>query len=521
MTFFIAVFILLLQFLWKYIDDLVGKGLEWYILMELLFYMSSTFVPLALPLAILLSSLMTFGNLGENYELVATKAAGISLRTTMKPLIALSIIISVTAFYFSNNVMPIANLKARSLLYDVQQKRPTVNIKPGVFYTEIDNYTIRIGEKEKDGLNIKNIMIYDHSERKGNNNLTVAKSGRMEFTADNRYLIFTLFNGYNYYENVTTRQQKATRPFQRTKFKEEIRRIDLSSFAFQKTDEDLFKNSYQMLNISQLQTSLDSLSDFRNKKTTEFSKYIMNSFQFYRVLNAKAIADTAKTDTLMVDAKHKAKVVDTVETEKDVRIMLKERAFPTNPMLSLKRQRKKAQNTTTETDELAATKFSHDSKLKNEYLTNFNKNEKINIVESAINTARNINSHIDWTTKDIQANTKYIRKHKIEWHRKFTLSFACFVLFFIGAPLGAIIRKGGLGLPVVVSVLFFVVFHIISITGEKSAKEGIIEPMQGMWLASAILLPIGIFLTMKATSDSPLFDSDSWKKFFKRIIGRK
>lgn len=515
MTFFIALFILLLQFLWKYIDDLVGKGLEWYILVKLLFYMSSTFVPLALPLAILLSSLMTFGNLGENYELVAAKAAGISLRTTMKPLILLSILIGISAFYFSNNVMPIANLKARSLLYDVQQQKPTVNIKPGVFYNEIENYTIRIGTKEKDGMNISNIMIYDHSERNGNTNLTIAQYGKMEFTANNRYLIFTLHDGFNYYENVNTRRQRLTRPFQRTKFKEEIRRIDLSSFAFQKTDEELFKEHYQMLNISQLQTALDSLADYKGDKTEKFSNYIMNSFLFYRTLN-KIITDSLKQDTLMIDTKNQSKDINTLDGRKEERQKLKDRVFPTNKLAGLKYR--ESSEYEDETDTLTHTKFNLNTKLKTDYLTNFTKTEKINIIESALNTARNNNSHIDWTIADMEANTTYISKHKIEWHRKFTLSFACFVLFFIGAPLGALIRKGGLGMPVVVSVIFFVIFHIISIIGEKAAKEGIIEPIYGMWLASAVLLPIGIFLTVKATTDSALLDTESWKKFIKRIF---
>ncbi|MCF8298904.1 MAG: LptF/LptG family permease [Saprospiraceae bacterium] len=519
MTFFIALFILLLQFLWKYIDDLVGKGLEWYILAKLLFYMSSTFVPLALPLAILLSSLMTFGNLGENYELVAAKAAGISLRKTMQPLVILSILISISAFYFANNVMPIANLKARSLLYDVQQQKPTVNIKPGVFYNEIDNYTIRIGKKEKDGMNISNIMIYDHSDRKGNINLTVAQYGKMEFTPDNRYLIFTLHNGYNYYESINNRRQRQTRPFQRTKFKEEIRRIDLSSFAFQKTDEELFKDHYQMLNISQLQNALDSLAIYKDDKYEEFSEFILNSFYFYRTINAKIIADTIKNkDSIIIEAKNKTKKIDSVNKRNEVIKKLKDRGFP-------KAQLSKLRHTEDEypvaTDTLLPTIFNFDKKLKNDYLSNFNKTEKINIIESALNSARNINSHIDWTKSDLEANTRYISKHKIEWHRKFALSFACFVLFFIGAPLGAIIRKGGLGLPVVVSVIFFVIFHIISITGEKAAKEGVIDPIYGMWLASAVLLPIGIFLTIKATTDSALLDTDSWKKFFMKLIGKK
>ena len=232
MTFFIAMFILLMQFLWKYIDDFVGKGLEWYIIAQLMFYVSATFVPMALPLAVLLSSLMTFGNLGEKYELTAIKAAGISLRSVMKPLVVISILISVFAFYFSNNVMPYANLKFRSLLYDVQSKKPAVNIQEGVFYNGIDGFIIKIGKKDSDGINIHNVMIYNHSKRMGNTNLTLARSGKMELTPDNRFLIFTLYDGSNYEEDLSSQENMLKRPLTRTTFKEEYRRFDLSAFAF-------------------------------------------------------------------------------------------------------------------------------------------------------------------------------------------------------------------------------------------------------------------------------------------------
>ncbi len=446
-----------MQFLWRYIDDLVGKGLEWYVITELLFYASSTFVPLALPLAILLSSLMTFGNLGEHYELVAMKAAGISLRKIMMPLIVLSVIISLIAFYFSNNVLPIANLKFKSLLYDIRQQKLALDIKEGIFYTDLDGFVIRVEKKDKDNNNmIRDIMIYDHRQKKGNTNLTVADSGRMELTPDGMNLIFTLYNGYNYQEKTDQRGYKKTNPYQRTKFREEFRKFNLMDFELSRTNEDLFKSNYSMLNLRQLKKAEDSLMTQLNNRKEKIPVSMKKNFYFFNRI------DSAKQATFSTD-----------------------KLYTTN------------------------------------LLESKTKHEKIKIIDEATNRCRRVRDNLSFNKKDFESRNKLIFKHQAEWHRKFTLSFACFVLFFIGAPLGAIIRKGGLGLPVVVSVLFFVLFHIISITGEKSVKSGVIDANIGMWIAPVVLLPLGIFLTYKATTDSPLLDADAWIKIFKKVFKRK
>jgi len=457
MTFFIALFILLMQFLWKYIDDFVGKGLEWYIIAQLMFYASATFVPLALPLAILLSSLMTFGNLGEKYELTAIKAAGISLRTIMKPLIIMSLFISGIAFYFSNNVMPYANLKFKTLLYDVQSKKPAVNIQEGMYYDGIEGYIIKVGKKDRDGKTLHNIMIYDHTDRIGNSKLTIAKSGKMELTSDNRFLFFTLYDGNNYDEDLSTYENIQKRPMVRSSFREEFRRFDLSAFAFSKTNEGLYKNHFQMLNLKQLTETEDTLKIALKTKKAEFFKNTMNRIQFF----------TLQYDTL---------------------------------------QQSKA-------DTLLA--------LKKDFISNIDVSRKNIILEAALQSARGAKNEIEYWVIDFKDNEEYIRRFDIEWQRKFTLSIACLILFFIGAPLGAIIRKGGFGLPVVMSVLFFVIFHIISMIGEKSAREGVFGAFEGMWLSSLVFLPIGIILTIKATTDSPIFDSDVWMRFFKKLTMRK
>lgn len=452
LTFFISLFILLMQFLWKYIDDLVGKGLEWYVITELLFYASATFVPLALPLAILLSSLMTFGNLGEHYELVAMKASGISLRKIMMPLVVLSFLISVAAFFFSNNMLPLANLKFYSLLHDIKQQKLTLNIKEGIFYNGIEGYTIRVGKKDDDGKTIYDVMIYDHSQRMGNSSLTTAKKGKMELSPDKSTLVFTLYNGNNYEEIHSRPNYRINRPFQRATFNDQYRRFSGLNFALNRTDEAFFQSNYHMMNLKQLRYSEDSLNVELDKRIIQLSKSILAFIPLYK----NYIADTLKRDSIQTH-------------------------FPTALM--------KANSKTI----------------------------KPEVVNLALEDARMIKNTLEFSVSDMLLRQEKINKHGVEYHRKFTLSFACLVLFFLGAPLGALIRKGGLGLPMVVSVVFFVFFHVLSIVGEKYAKAGVVEPMYGMWFASFVLLPLGVFLTYKATTDSPLLDTEIWSKIFKRL----
>ncbi len=436
---------------------MVGKGLEWTIIIKLLFFASATFVPLALPLAVLLSSLMTFGNLGERYELAAIKAAGISLSKAMRSLIIASAFICLTAFYFSNNILPLANLKMAALLNDVREQKPALNIKEGIYYKGIDDYVIKIGKKDNDGKTIYKVMIYDHRDRLGNINLTIAERGKMEVTKDKRYLVFSLFDGFNYFEDpddIRNRSPKKT--FRKTEFKEEIVRLDLSGFTMKKTNEMLYKGHYQMLNLNQLGLMIDSLSKDCSRKKEE------HYFNMYRQFHYLSI-NIPKTIT----------VPD---------------SFPS---------------------------------LQKSILSHLNKSEQLRVVEMALNHARNIKNELD-INKDVEKSDELmLNKYKIEWHSKLNLSFACFILFFIGAPLGSIIRKGGLGWPLVIAIGFFLLFHVLNTIGRKFAKEGVISPFEGIWLASAILLPIGVFITYKATTDSPLLDSESWFKFFSKFVNRK
>ena len=449
MTFFISLFVLLMQFLWKYIDDLAGKGLEWSVIFKLMVYVAVTLVPLALPLAMLLASIMTFGNLAEHYELVACKSAGMSVQRIMRPLLFLTIGICIAAFYFSDNVLPAANLRMSALLYDVRNQKPALYIKEGVFYNGIEGYVIKVGRKDKDNQTIHNVMIYDHTENRGNTKLILADKGTMLMSDDDRYLILTLFNGQSYEER---RKPKGgdTKPLMRTEFQKEIIRFDLSAFKLTRTNEKLFKDNYQMLNLRQLSASSDSIE-----------KKINDTRLFYQKVNRKYYEAP--------NPESKKKVAFTNE----------------------------------------------------DFILNFPEAKQASILAGALSAARTSQNIAVDSANDISIRQKSLYKHRIEWNRKFTLSFAIFILFLIGAPLGSIIRKGGLGMPLVISVIFFLIYHIISITGEKFAREGVVEVYKGMWLSSVILLPLGIFLMYKATTDSALFDKDAYTRFFNKFIPKK
>lgn len=445
-----------MQFVWKYIDDLVGKGLEWHVIARLLFYTASTLVPMALPLALLLASIMTLGNLGEQYELVALKSSGISLWRILRSSIITAVLLSGLAFMFSNYILPVANLKAMSLLYDVREKRPAVNIKEGIFYKGIDDFVIKVAKKDKDGKTIHNVMIYDHRQRMGNTTVTTAKHGYIETTENKQYMYFRLYDGCNYDETInrsySENQSNANRPLTRLKFKEQYKRFDLSAFSLSRTNEELFKKNHQMMNLKQLEYYEDSLK-----------KKLDSVYKLFFVKQWANFQNVVKLDSTFISKK------DSSQTD---------------------------------------------------YLSNFDLFKQKAIIERALVATRSERENINFSKEELVANKRTISKFQLQWHHKFSLSFACFVLFFIGAPLGAIIRKGGFGLPVVVSILFFVFFHIVSIIGDKLVKEDVVEAWQGTWMSALIFLPIGLFLTLKATSDSPLLDATTYIKFYNKVFKR-
>ena len=440
-------------FLFKYIDDLIGKGFKWYVILELMFYAAATNVAMALPLSFLLSSIMTFGNLGENFELVAIKSAGVSLQKAMIPLLIFISFLSLGAFFYSDFILPKAFLKMGSLLYDVRNQKAAFLIEEGVFNNSIPGYSIRVEKKEKEGELLKKIIIYDQTKGIGNTNVTMAKQGEMYKTEDGNYLVLKLKDGVRYEESQGDRSFDPRQRLTRLRFKETEQKFDLSSFSFKREDESLFRNNYQMLNLKQLAHYKDSTL----KQTDSLNKAIFEqSFSFYRILN----------------------------------------------------------------ESKAYHKYKPQSKFIKGGL--FNGLDRTQNKKSAITTARDMAKGVmdNRSTKLIQVEESFknVRQYLVEYHKKFTLAFSCLVLFFIGAPLGAIIRKGGLGLPVVISVVFFLIYHIINTVGEKSVKEGTMYPFLGMWLAIIVLTPLGLFLTYKATADSALFDVELYKTWAKKVL---
>ncbi len=465
LTFFIVVFIWVMQFVWLYIDDLVGKGLEIKIIAELLFYTSITAIPMSLPLALLLALLMCFGNLGEHYELVAMKASGISMWKTMRPLLLFSLIFSVLAFFISNSLIPIATLKWRTLLTDVQRQKLAFNIKEGVFYKDIDNYVIYVEKKGKDGSHIYGVKIYDHTNREGNTKIISADSGMMAMSPNQRNIIFTLYNGYNY-TDLTTENYKETRPFERMSFKQEQLKFSLASFDLTRSNEDMYKSYQQMMNIRQLSTSLDSLERRYDSKQETFTQGFTRRWSNYYSIQSGTPPE-GQPPTLPDSI-----IADTCIT------------------------------------------------LSWPLLAQFDDEKRTSIINMAIGSAQNAKDNISFNKLDLSSQVENINKHRKEWHKKFTLSIACIIFFFIGAPLGSIIRKGGLGLPVVISVVFFIIYHLISTIAERMAVFGDLNMFLGVWLSSLVLLPVGLFFTFKATTDAALFDGDSWKKTFQKLFKR-
>ncbi len=448
-TFVIVLFILVMQFLWKYVDDLMGKGLEWYVLVELMMYATASFVPLALPLAILLSSIMTMGGLGENTELVPMRSAGLGLLRILTPLAFTVGLLAVGSFYFSNNVLPQANLRFHSLLWDVTRKKPTMNLQPGIFYNGIDGFSIRAMEKDQEGGELRDVLIYDHrAPFQGNRTVVRAKRGTMRRSTDGAYLILTLFDGH-FYDEHSPGEAKSQYPMMRGTFAEDEIRFDLSGLGLDRTDRDLFKDHYKMLTIGQLQFAEDSLERQMQNRVEEQQRHLANSLLVTRDTTARA--DTA-----------------TVSSQTDFEKSLAPE-------------------------------------------------QRRNYYDAAVNMVRNNINFIDRSAEERRGRLEQISRFQVEWHRKPMLALACLLFFFIGAPLGAIIRKGGMGLPVVFAIIFFLIFHIVSFSTEKLVISGKLSPWPGMWISSMVLLPIGLLLTWKASTDSPLFDADAYYRGWERF----
>lgn len=457
-TFFIVMFVLLMLFLFKYVDDLIGKGFEWYVILELLGYQSIVQISMAMPLSMLLSAIMTFGNLGESYELVAIKAAGVSIRKAMRPLFLLVALFSGGAFLFSDYILPVTNLKMGSLLYDVRTKQADFLIQPGIFNNTIPGYSIRAKDKSKDGKVLHDLMIYDHKSSNTANVVILAKEGYIYNSMDNNYMIIKLIDGVRYEES---RNTKATtydprQQFTRFHFDETEMKFNMEVFQMKRTDEELFKSHHAMLNLRQLKhytdsntLELDSLRGTVFREVRQFMNFYSNYYRPNDTTNHVVVAPI------------------------------------TAPIEST-----------------------------------FNEQNKSELLYQAHSQAGYVLNTLEMKALEEKGFTDKNVRYDIEWQRKFTLAVSCLLLFAIGAPLGAIIRKGGLGLPVVMAIIFFLIYHVISTMSEKSAREGDLSVEVGMWLAIIVLTPLAIFLTYKAARDSSLFDFEQYRILIEKLRGR-
>ena len=508
-----------MQFLWRYIDELIGKGLEFKVIGEFLLYTSATLVPMALPLSILMSSLMTFGNLGEKYELTAMKASGISLQKIMKPMVISVVFVSIGTFFFANNVLPYANLQMRSLLHDIRQQRPELQLKPGEFNNLIDGYSIRIQEKDPKTNAMYGIQIYDHSEGRGNVSVIFADSGSMKMTTDEQSLLMTLYDGHSYNELQDPKipDKKKSYPHRYDKFEKQEFLIRLSGFNLERSDQSLFKNHYAMMTLTQLEYMIDSL----NKEIISKEEHIFNTLvnvNLFKNRDSKNVnVGKPKSGNREQAPKKSSKLIGprvVTSTAKEVsKDTLKN--TPTKPSPKIK----EAAPPDTSTTKLLAKK----AKIINvdSLFDNLTLREKSRVASNALTYTRTSKNLITNSLQTLDFKTHNLRRHEIEWHRKFTISFACLVFLFIGAPLGAIIRKGGLGLPLVLSVLFFILYYILSLTGEKIVRESIITSLQGMWMTSAIFALTGGFLTYQATTDASMLNLDTYLNFLKKYFGQR
>ncbi len=463
LTFFIVMFVLMMNIVWRYIDELVGKGLSAGIIIELMTYFMANMLPLGLPLAVLLAAIMTMGNLGENYELLAMKSAGMSLVQITKPLIILIGLISVGSFFIGNNLVPYANKKVLSILYDIRQQKQNLEFQDGLFFNGIDDMSIRVGHQDPETHLLTDVLIYDNRSANGNMNTIVADSGYIRLSDDKRFLLVTLYNGEMYEQNRTTagNNQWFTKSSLRHHiFEHQEQIIPMTGFDMGRSNSDQFSNS-QTKNIHELQGDIDSL------------------------------------ERMVSDA-----------TNRSYEPLLKERIFTKdNSVLQLP-------------DSLKIDRTNFRDQLMIDSLASLPMREKKAVGALARSSAKNSRNMFSFDESAAKESLNQLYRSKVEWHKKMSLPVSIMIFFLIGAPLGAIIRKGGLGLPVVVSVIFFVIYYIISLTGEKAAKEGNWEAVYGMWLSTFILTPIAVYLTYKATNDSTLLDTDWYAGRVKAIEER-
>lgn len=579
LTFLVVDFILLTVNMLKYFDEIFGKGLGFWIYMELISYFVISISPMALPLAVLLSSLMTFGNLGEHFELTAIKSSGISLLRALRPIGIFVIFLAFAAYLSNNYLVPKVNLKTFSLLYDMRMKSPALDIKAGVFYDGIPGYSIKVNEKKGD-FGLKNIVIYDHSGgTQGNLNITLADSGAMEPFFNENYMRLSLYNGQNYKEARATRgiDEKPVE-FSRTTFDENIIIFDLDAFRLNRTDEDAWSTNRSIKNISEIRVGLDSISTLVNDEQFQNYQTAESIYPFFsrnrklkpidKILDRKAIDDTirvvksrserAKRDSidLIANQSEPDSTIQIVANPESRDLVSSQESLSTasieimsipsdSDSLLRKKKLSKANRLNTVMDSLKVPIIEvSDSSIsagvgdanlgqKQIRTASLTQSEKelidsvvmkkgyySNALTMALNNSRSLKNTFDQKKLKIDMHEREYRRYQIAWYQKYTQAFACFVMFMIGAPLGAIIKKGGLGMPVLISIIFFIVYYMLTISGEKWAKEGLVDPLFGTWFSILCLIPFGLFFLRQARKDSRLFEPDFYIQIWRNVQKR-
>ena len=468
MTFAICLFLVLMQFLWKYVEDFVGKGLGLDVIGEMFLYAALNLIPLALPLSILLASLMVFGSLGESLELLAIKSAGLPLLKIMKPLIFFILFISVGAFFFQNNALPVIQTKFYTLLISIRQASPELDIPEGVFYKEIDGYNIYVEEKNQDTGMLYDVLIYDLASGFNNMAVIICDSAEMNMTDDKTMLIFTMYNGQqfqNYNKGNNVRYDQDFVPYSRESFDSKTMMVSYDA-NFERMDEGVIEgsstSSYVSKNLSQLGVSIDSMRTIMDSVNL-VDRRMMKNYSFMSFRNSYP---AEKRDSIV----GLSSFADVAVPSPDTLLYSKE------------------------------------------------PQQQSSILENAYMKADNNSNEFMFRSLNKTTTQKTINRHWVEWHRKFTIPFTCLIFFFIGAPLGSIVRKGGLGTPIVISVFLFIIYYILENIGYKMTRDGVWEHWFGMWFSSLILLPIGVFLTYKAMNDSVIMNTDTYISFFKRLF---
>ncbi|MEZ5047511.1 MAG: LptF/LptG family permease [Chitinophagaceae bacterium] len=446
-AFMVTWFIFIMQFMWVWIDEFIGKGLDLLTILHFFGLLSLTLIPISLPLGILFAALMTYGNLGESSELVAVKSSGISIASFTKPLFLFVVLITILSFLFNNYVIPSAQLKATTLLYDIQNKKPIVSIKPGSFFKQIPNHTIYISKKDADNLTMYGIKIYDHTSGKGNDKIIYANEGKMYTSINKRFLIFELKNGWRYEDKVVEGKNEQIR----LGFSFWKKIFDISEFKMPKTDESYFKNLRAVMNVAEISKQIDTAHIQMNKLHKNTHEQWLRGLQYIAW-------DTLKQKYKLPKQTSKSPFLENIQ------------------------------------DSLLAS--------------------TLNIAEMSIRSTKGM---MEIQRQNYRLQQISLNENKVEWHKRFTIPMACILLFIIGAALGSIIRKGGLGMPFIVAVIFFVIYYFLNTIGEKISQEQVLKPVVGMWMPSLFLFVIGIFLMFKANNDSPLMNKEWYFRMYQRI----